>query len=307
MNNTKRVWGYFVVILIALSAVIVASIITDKYAIKNVETISAEIDFTIPKMEIEEETDAETSETEEPSAYEADYLYEEITMYSTTSLNIRKGAGIEYEIYKTVPVNTALTILYYDEGHAWEVVGIDGQNYFVSSEYLSFEQVVVEEPVKYYGIWTGAYWHFTPEEIDNQWKGMKKSKPILEIGTTRAWQKYLYEKLKSVGAEWFYKYAVAQAMQESGFNPLNQIGNDSVPDKGLFSFRIWYWNSAYGDIYDYHANINAYVARILPFLNDKSEQGIYRAISQHYQPDGTIHMDYVNYVLGRLNELWEME
>ena len=304
MNKNKRVWGYLIVILIALSSVIVASIITDKYATKNVETISAEVDFTIPKMENEEETDAET---EEPSVYEADYLYEEITMYSTTSLNIRKGAGIEYEIYKTVPVNTALTILYYDEGHAWEVVRIDNDNFFVSSDYLSFEPVVVKDQIKYYGIWTGAYWHFTPEEIDNQWKGMKKSKPILEIGTTRAWQKYLYERLKSINAEWFYKYAVAQAMQESGFNPLNQIGNDSVPDKGLFSFRIWYWDNSYGDIYNYHANINAYVARILPFLNDRSEQGIYRAISQHYQPDGTIHMDYVNYVLGRLNELWEME
>ena len=80
MNKNKRVWGYLIVILIALSSVIVASIITDKYATKNVETISAEVDFTIPKMENEEETDAET---EEPSVYEADYLYEEITMYST--------------------------------------------------------------------------------------------------------------------------------------------------------------------------------------------------------------------------------
>ena len=161
--------------------------------------------------------------------------------------------------------------------------------------------------VRFYGIWTGAYWHFTPEQIDAKWSGLKPSKPALPTGTTRAWQAYLYERLSSIGAEWFYKYAVAQAMQESGFNPLNQQGNDSVPDKGLYSFRIYYWNTAYGDIYDYHANINAYIARISPYLTDRSEHGIYRAISQHYQPDGQIHYDYVNYVLGRLNELWEME
>ena len=161
--------------------------------------------------------------------------------------------------------------------------------------------------VTYYGIWSGAYWHFTPEQIDAQWSGLKPSKPALPTGTTRAWQAYLYERLESIGAAWFYPYAVAQAMQESGMNPLNQQGNDAVPDKGLFSFRIYYWNTAFGDIFDYHANIDAYIARISPYLTDRSEQGIYRAISQHYQPDGTIHMDYVQHVLGRLNELWEVE
>lgn len=164
-----------------------------------------------------------------------------------------------------------------------------------------------DDRTTYYGIWTGAYWHFTPEQIDAKWSGLKPSKPALPTGTTRAWQAYLYERLSSIGAEWFYKYAVAQAMQESGMNPLNQQGNDAVPDKGLFSFRVWYWNSTYGDIFDFHANIDAYIARISPYLTDRSEQGIYRAISQHYQPDGTIHMDYVNHVLGRLNELWEVE
>ena len=163
------------------------------------------------------------------------------------------------------------------------------------------------ESLVFYGIWTGAYWHFTPEQIDAQWRGLKTSKPNLPQGTTRAWQSYLYDRLAGIGAEWFYKYAVAQAMQESGFNPLNQQGNDAVPDKGLFSFRIYYWNSAYGDVFDYHANINAYVDRIAPYLTDSSEQGIYRAISQHYQPNGQTNMTYVNQVIGRLNELWEVE
>lgn len=164
------------------------------------------------------------------------------------------------------------------------------------------------ESLVFYGIWAGAYWHFTPEEIDAQWSGYKTSKPRLADGTTRAWQKYLYDRLAGIGAEWFYKYAVAQAMQESSFNPLNQQDNDDVPDKGLFAFRIYYWDAAkYGDVFDYHANINAYVDRITPYLTDSSEQGIYRSISQHYQPNGKTNMTYVNQVLGRLNELWEVE
>jgi len=164
-----------------------------------------------------------------------------------------------------------------------------------------------DQEIVYYGIWAGEYWHFTPEQIDAQWSGYKTSKPALPEGTTRAWQRYLYDKLVSIGAEHFYKIAVAQAVQESGMNPLNQQDNDSVPDKGLYSFRVYYWDPAYGDIYDYRANIDAYVARIAPYLIDRSEQGIYLALSQHYNPDGQIHMDYVQHVLGRLNELWEME
>lgn len=171
------------------------------------------------------------------------------------------------------------------------------------------------ESLVFYGIWTGAYWHFTPDQIDAQWSGYKKSKPSLPQGTTRAWQSYLYERLAGIGAEWFYKYAVAQAMQESGFNPLNNIGRTQISwiggretyDCGLFSFKDIYWNAAYGDVCDYHANINAYVDRVAPYLTDASEQGIYRAISQHYQPNGQMNMTYVNQVLGRLNELWEVQ
>ena len=164
-----------------------------------------------------------------------------------------------------------------------------------------------------YGIWSGAYWHFTPEQIDAQWAGYKTGKPVLQIGTTRAWQRYLYDKLTSIGAGWFYKYAVAQAMQESGFNPLNNVGRTQISwlngmatyDCGLYSFKDIYWNPAYGDVCDYHANINAYITRVSPYLAE-GEANVKLAIAQHYDAYH-YHEEYVQYVLGRLNELWEVE
>ena len=274
-----------------------------RFAPENTTVMTEEGTAANPQSESESETEEETVA---PITY--------TTMYTTVALNIRKWPEVCEESWiQILPVNTEVVVLDYAEGHMWEVILYEDIRAFAVSEYLSPTPVEIiapetpESSFTYYGIWSGDYWHFTPEEVDAQWKGLKRSKPILPEGTTRAWQRYLYEKLTERGLGWFYKYAVAQAMQESGFNPLNQQGNDAQPDKGLFSFRIYYWNPAYGDIYDYHANINAYVDRISRYLTDQSEETIYMALSQHYNPTGQIHMNYVNYVLGRLNELWEVE
>lgn len=234
-------------------------------------------------------TDAESDSftDTEPETAESEVFDEQETSEETTSETNTGDLDQEYTGDETVP----------------ESMGADPETEDAQME----TEAECYKGIVFYGIWTGQYWHFTPEQIDAQWRGLKTSKPRLADGTTRAWQKYLYDRLSGIGAEWFFKFAVAQAMQESGFNPLNQQGNDAVPDKGLFSFRIYYWNSAYGDVFDYRANINAYVDRIAPYLTDSSEQGIYRAISQHYQPNGQTNMTYVNQVLGRLNELWGME
>ena len=317
MENIVKSKAFWVVVFAAVGILVVASIIVDKSISRKEVFVSTEIEAGIAEADTEEETEEETTvETvDEPSIYHPSYLYEQVSMYATTNLNVRKGAGLEYDIYKTVPVNTELTVIYYDTNHLWEVVLIDDQYYFVASEYLSFEQVeiIVEEPIKYYGVWSGAYWHFTPEEIDNQWNGMKRGKAALTQGTTRAWQKYLYEKLKERGFEWFYIYAVAQALQESGMNPLNNqdhsiiswLNGEATYDCGLYSFKTKYWNQSYGDVFDYHANINAYIDRVSPYLAGGVDN-LNRAIAQHYDPYA-YHQEYVNAVLGRVNELWEVE
>ena len=296
VNQMKEKWSKllvpaYVFLMIAIIIIVIVSAIK-KSKINNKET-EEEI--------ISTESETEISTTE---------------MFTATNLCIRKGPGTEFEIHTTIPLNTKLKIVNGLDG-GWSQIIFEDNTYYVCSEYLSYERVDIYEPydLKYYGIWNGAYWHFTPEEIDNQWNGTKSFKPLLEQGTTRAWQKYLYEKLSEKHCEWFYKYAVAQAMQESGMNPLNNIGHTQISwlngeatyDCGLYNFKEKYWDSAkYGDIFDYHSNINAYVDRIYPYLTGvTTDSDFYFAISQHYNGDGGINMAYVNAVLSRVNELWE--
>jgi len=246
-------------------------------------------------------------------------------MYTTTNVNVRTEPNTDCEVIITLYKGKEISVYNYT-GDDWSRIYYDGHLYWICTEYISTEMPVIEtlapttpgaastaapttspravdfgSDFHYYGIWSGKYWHFTPEQIDNQWGGYKTFKPKLEAGTTRAWQAYLYQKLSERGLSWWYKYACAQAMQESGFNPLA----DNGIDYGLFSFRLRYWDSSYGSVYDYRANINAYVDRISKYLVDvKNEMDIYVALSQHYLPDGQLHMEYVNAVLSHLNELW---
>lgn len=234
-----------------------------------------------------------------------------VTYYAAARVNVRTLPNLTGEVLATLNLNEPVLIVEYVED-GWSTIIFNNKECFIYSKYLSANPVIApaEHGVvadsgefHYYGIWSGEWWHFTPEQIDTQWRGLKPSKPALELGTTRAWQKYLYESLCAKGLGWWYKYACAQAMQESGFNPLN----NSSTDHGLFSFRERYWNYAYGDIYDYHANINAYIDRIYPYLANVSSDdaaGIDLALSQHYNPGYGIIMEYVNAVRGRLNELW---
>lgn len=268
-----------------------------------------------------ESTSTESPTTDEPSAVSATGVEVDPTtaktMYTITNVNVRTGASLESPIVTTLYTGKEIQVCEVGNDE-WAIVILDDTYYYINKNFIvetppqtnppeTAAPTTVTQPANkndefhYYGIWTGEYWHFTPEQIDNQWNGYKTSKPALATGTTRAWQTYLYQKLSERGFGWWYKYACAQAMQESGFNPLA----DNGVDYGLFSFRLRYWNSSYGSVYDYHANINAYVDRISKYLVGVSTQtDIYMALSQHYLPDGQLHMNYVNAVLSRLNELW---
>ena len=197
----------------------------------------------------------------------------------------------------------------------WDIILYEDSIAYVASEYLSLEpikiEVVAAKPICFYGVWAGEYYHFTPEQWD--------AKKGLPIGTTRAWQQYLYTKLSEYRIEWFYPIAVAQAMQESGMNPFNNqdhhiiswLGGEATYDCGLFSFKTKYWNSAYGDVCDYHANINAYIDRIVPYLvqaipNDPAV--IDQVLRQHYNSgNAAADNQYVQHVRSRLPILWEFQ
>ena len=274
--------------------------------VSETEINSTEVTRLIPTEEITTIVPTMEEPTEEATTVAE---VEEKIYYTSAKVNIRKAPGLTGEVIATLNINSPLIVLEF-VADGWSTVKYNDVVCFIFSKYLSETQyiapeqtVVAEAEFHYYGIWSGEWWHFTPEQIDNQWAGYKLYKPVLDPGTTRAWQKYLYDSLCKKGLGWWYKYACAQAMQESGFNPLNNVSTDH----GLFSFRIRYWNSAYGDVYDYHANINAYIDRIYPYLigvTPEDTNGIDLALSQHYNPGHGIIPEYVNAVRGRLNELW---
>lgn len=100
--------------------------------------------------------------------------------------------------------------------------------------------------------------------------------------------------LTEAGIEFFWPYACAQMMQESGGNPY-AVSPDGK-DHGLFQFRAQYWTEP-ESIYDVDAQIRVYVSRVAARIN--AGLSIEEIISRHYTSDyiTDIAWDYVNAVL----------
>lgn len=90
-----------------------------------------------PKIVVEETI---TPTVEEVVEVQENY----ITKYTTTGLNIRKGPSTDYEIYKTVGINTELQMLEGSEDNSWVVIKLDDEKYYVNSKYLSNEKTIVK-------------------------------------------------------------------------------------------------------------------------------------------------------------------
>lgn len=83
-------------------------------------------------------------ETITPVIEEAVVVENYITKYTTTGLNIRKGPGTEYEIVKTVGINTELQMLEGSEDNNWVIIKLNDVKYYVNSKYLSNEKTVIK-------------------------------------------------------------------------------------------------------------------------------------------------------------------
>ena len=64
--------------------------------------------------------------------------------YTTTGLNIRTKPNTNCDIYKTVPINTALKTVDNSEKDGWIKIEIDNTEYYVSSKYLSNEKTKIQ-------------------------------------------------------------------------------------------------------------------------------------------------------------------
>lgn len=103
--------------------------------------------------------------------------------------------------------------------------------------------------------------------------------------------------LNVYGVGWWYPYAVAQMMAESGGDPYAE--NPNGLDKGLFQYRVTYWTEP-ESIFDVRAQIRRYVREVTARIN--AGLSIEEIISRHYTSDWVteINWEYVNHVLSRM-------
>lgn len=107
----------------------------------------------------------------------------------------------------------------------------------------------------------------------------------------------LAAELNAYNIGWWYDFAVAQMMQESGGNPLAE--NPNGLDKGLYQYRITYWQEP-GSIFDPVLQIRRYVREVYARIN--AGLSVEEIISRHYTSDYVteINWQYVNDVLARM-------
>lgn len=119
------------------------------------------------------------------------------------------------------------------------------------------------------------------------------------------YQDTLTAELGKYGIGWWAPYAVCQAYQESRFDIYAQ--NKNGLDKGLFQFRITYWNeycSKAGmksyDIFDAKAQIRAYAYSVATKL--AAGETVEQVISDHYTGGAYYDQTYVSDVLQWLDK-----
>ena len=107
-------------------------------------------------------------------------------------------------------------------------------------------------------------------------------------------QRLLYHYLEEAGIEYWYEGALAQMYQES--HGIWWAENPNGLDKGIYQYRITYWNWNDGDIFDVDAQMRRYASEMSARFN--SGLSANEAISRHKTSDyvTTIDWTYVGHV-----------
>lgn len=107
-------------------------------------------------------------------------------------------------------------------------------------------------------------------------------------------QRLLYHYLEEAGIEYWYEGALAQMYQES--HGIWWAENQNGLDKGIYQYRITYWNWNDGDIFDVDAQLQRYCSEMAARFN--SGLSADEAISRHKTSDyvTTIDWTYVGHV-----------
>ena len=118
-------------------------------------------------------------------------------------------------------------------------------------------------------------------------------------------QELLYQHLQANGIEYWYEGALCQMFQESHGQVYAE--NPNGLDKGLYQFRISYWDWSTGDIFDVDAQLSRYASEMAARFN--SGLSVDEAISRHMTSDfvSTINREYVSDVKRWLSEMEAVE
>ncbi len=109
--------------------------------------IQASEETEVPDTETETETETESETERVPAELNAATLVElDETVYATTQVNVRTEPSTEGDIVKTARAGESLHRIK-DDG-SWSAVEIDGNEYYVSSQYLTTEEPIVQQPAE---------------------------------------------------------------------------------------------------------------------------------------------------------------
>lgn len=102
-------------------------------------------------------------------------------------------------------------------------------------------------------------------------------------------QRALYEALEANGIEYWYEGALCQMFQESHGQVYAE--NPNGLDKGLYQFRISYWDWSTGDIFDVDAQLSRYASEMAARFNAGLSTN--EAISRHKTSDYCTSVDWL--------------
>lgn len=102
-------------------------------------------------------------------------------------------------------------------------------------------------------------------------------------------QELLYQHLQANGIEYWYEGALCQMFQESHGQVYAE--NPNGLDKGLYQFRISYWDWSTGDIFDVDAQLSRYASEMAARFN--AGLSVDEAISRHKTSDYCTAVDWL--------------
>lgn len=136
--NKKLIFNFFIIIMILISVIFSLQVVT--YNQKN--KYKEEENIIVSTNEIKVENIDNNIDTNAIEAEMATPTIEEIKMYATTAVHIRKGPSTDTDIITTIYINTE--VIKIGEENGWTKIKQEENIYYIKSDYLSLEKTEIK-------------------------------------------------------------------------------------------------------------------------------------------------------------------